>query len=126
MLSRVVPDLPLRATSSNPLSIGFDFIWVSRRFQSRPSNFTVFSGRLKIGPTVSIDYSIGKKRDSRGPSKTRFLCHVFKKPDILYRRGQRIAQRMGAGMGGSLAASILVPPLILLSYTLYKNRGPLL
>ena len=37
-----------------------------------------------------------------------------------------VAQRLGAGLGLSLAASLLVPPLILISYTLYKNRGPLL
>ena len=36
------------------------------------------------------------------------------------------AQRLGAGIGVALAASLLVPPLALLSYTLYKNRGPLL
>ncbi len=37
-----------------------------------------------------------------------------------------IAQRMGAGIGVALAASLLLPPLALLSYTLYRNRGPLL
>ncbi len=36
------------------------------------------------------------------------------------------AQRLGAGIGVALAASLLLPPLALLSYTLYKNRGPLL
>ena len=36
-----------------------------------------------------------------------------------------IAQRLGAGIGIALTASLLLPPL-LLSYTLYKNRGPLL
>ena len=36
------------------------------------------------------------------------------------------AQRLGAGIGVALAASLLLPPLVLLSYTLYKNRGPLL
>jgi hypothetical protein len=37
-----------------------------------------------------------------------------------------IAQRLGAGIGVALAASLLLPPLALLSYTLYRNRGPLL
>jgi hypothetical protein len=37
-----------------------------------------------------------------------------------------IAERLGAGFGVNLAISLLVPPLILIIYTLYKNRGPLL
>ena len=37
-----------------------------------------------------------------------------------------IAQRLGAGIGVALAASLLLPPLALLSYALYRNRGPLL
>jgi len=37
-----------------------------------------------------------------------------------------IAGRMGVGLGGNLAISLLVPPLLILSYTLYKSRGPLL
>ena len=37
-----------------------------------------------------------------------------------------IASRMGVGLGANLAISLLVPPLLILSYTLYKSRGPLL
>ena len=37
-----------------------------------------------------------------------------------------LGDRMGAGLGLNLALSLLVPPLLIISYTLYKNRGPLL
>jgi hypothetical protein len=37
-----------------------------------------------------------------------------------------VAERLGAGFGVNLAISLLAPPLILIIYTLYKNRGPLL
>jgi hypothetical protein len=37
-----------------------------------------------------------------------------------------IAERLGVGFGLNMAISLLVPPLILIVYTLYKNRGPLL
>ena len=37
-----------------------------------------------------------------------------------------VALRLGAGLGIALAASLLVPPLLVVAYTLYKHRGPLL
>ena len=37
-----------------------------------------------------------------------------------------IAQKLGAGMGVSLAASLMLPPLILIGWMLYKYRRPLL
>ncbi len=37
-----------------------------------------------------------------------------------------IASRLGVGLGGNLAISLLVPPVLILGYTLYKSRGPLL
>jgi hypothetical protein len=37
-----------------------------------------------------------------------------------------LGDRLGAGLGLNLAVSLLVPPLLIISYTLYKNRGPLL
>jgi hypothetical protein len=37
-----------------------------------------------------------------------------------------LGDRLGAGLGLNLAVSLLVPPLLIISHTLYKNRGPLL
>ncbi len=37
-----------------------------------------------------------------------------------------VSLRLGAGLGVALAASLLVPPLLMIVYTLYKHRGPLL
>lgn len=37
-----------------------------------------------------------------------------------------IAERLGVGFGVNLAISLLAPPLILIVYALYKNRGSLL
>jgi hypothetical protein len=37
-----------------------------------------------------------------------------------------LGDRLGAGLGINLALSLLVPPLLIISYTVYKNRGPLL
>jgi hypothetical protein len=37
-----------------------------------------------------------------------------------------IAGRMGAGLVVNMAVSLLVPPLLLFGYALYKGRGPLL
>jgi hypothetical protein len=37
-----------------------------------------------------------------------------------------IASRLGTGLVVNLAVSLLVPPLLLFGYALYKGRGPLL
>lgn len=37
-----------------------------------------------------------------------------------------IAQKLGAGMGWSMAASLLLPPLIIIGWMFYKYRRPLL
>ena len=37
-----------------------------------------------------------------------------------------IASRLGVGLAANMAISLLVPPLLIISYTLYKSRGPLL
>jgi|GEM_PF-1980160 len=37
-----------------------------------------------------------------------------------------VSQRVGAGLGWSLAASLLLPPLMVIGWVLYKNRRPLL
>jgi hypothetical protein len=37
-----------------------------------------------------------------------------------------IAEKLGVDFGLNMAISLLVPPLIPIIYTLYKNRGPLL
>ncbi len=36
-----------------------------------------------------------------------------------------VAQALGAGLGTTLAASLLAPPLVLFTFALYKNWGPL-
>jgi hypothetical protein len=36
-----------------------------------------------------------------------------------------VAQKLGGGLGWSMAASLLLPPLILVGWTLYKYRRPL-
>jgi hypothetical protein len=37
-----------------------------------------------------------------------------------------VAGKLGAGLGLNLALSLLAPPLLIIAYTLYKHRGPLL
>jgi hypothetical protein len=38
----------------------------------------------------------------------------------------KLGDKLGAGLGINLALSLLIPPLLIISYTVYKNRGPLL
>ena len=37
-----------------------------------------------------------------------------------------VAQKLGAGLGWSMAASLLLPPFIMMGWIIYKHRRPLL
>ncbi len=37
-----------------------------------------------------------------------------------------VAQKLGAGLAWSMAASLLLPPLIIMCWIFYKHHGPLL